>query len=48
MHTEYRKWRKQKPKTPEELVSDLKAFMQHCVTTQDDDAESDADDPCDF
>ena len=48
MHTEYRQWRKQKPKTPEDLVCDLKAFMQHCVTTQDDDAESDADDPCDF
>ena len=46
MHTEYRKWRKQKPKTPEELVSDLKAFMQHCVLP--DEVEDNEDDPCDF
>jgi len=47
MHTEYRNWRKQKPKTPEELVSDLKAFMQHCVT-EDDEADNDVDGPCDY
>ena len=30
-HTEGRKWRPQKPRTDDELVQDLKAYMNHCI-----------------
>ena len=47
-HTECRRWRPRKPQTDEELVKDLKAYMNRCLDQEQNGEDDDVEMQCDY